>query len=161
MFIMKTNPLLLFTASIIVMLLIGTACTKQEVISNPLPNGNSIQLVKGDSSINGLISGSVANQLSTAFIQQRGNAETRLVKIAVKDLINYMHQMQTNALTDSLGIHFGYYTAATTPHQYPEYNNKYTLYFAVYPAVPAASSGFKSLGAGDNGTYLNHGTLYP
>ncbi|MBU3745408.1 MAG: hypothetical protein FGM61_12840 [Sediminibacterium sp.] len=158
---MKTNLSLTLAIGIIALQTMFIGCQKQEVISTPLANTNLVQAVKGDSAINGLIVGSAAKELSASFIQQRGNQETRLVKIAVKDLINYMHQMQTNALSDSLGIHFGYYTSSTVPAQYPEYLNKYTLYFSVYPAAGSVTPGFKSLGTGDNNTYLNHGTLYP
>ena len=159
--VMKTNLQSLITVGIIALQLMSTACQKQEVTATPLSNTNLVQAVKGDSSINGLIAGNAAGELSAAFIQQRGKQETRLVKIAVKDLINYLHQMQTNALSDSLGIHFGYYTTATTPQLHPEYLNKYTLYFAVYPAGGSTNPGFKTLGTGDPNTYLNHGTLYP
>lgn len=158
---MKINLSTAIAICIFAVQLMSTACQKQEMISNPMPNGNIVQAVKGDSSINGLISGNAANEMSAAFISQRGNQETRMVKIAVKDLINFMHQMQTNAISDSLGIHFGYYTPATVPNQYPEYLHKYTLYFAVYPASGAALPAMKSQGSGSATSFLNHGTLYP
>lgn len=158
---MKTNQQISLAICIIVLQLMSSACQKQEVVANPLSSGNLVQFVKGDSSINGLISATAANELSAAFIEQRGNKETRLVKVAVKDLINYMHQMQTNAITDSLGIYFGYYTTATVPSQVPQYLHKYTLYFSVFPATSSTTPSLKTLGNGATAAFLNHGTLYP
>lgn len=159
--VMKTNQSFSLAIGFILVVMMSIACQKQEIISTPIPNGNIVQAVKGDSSINGLIASTAANELSAAFVQQRGNQESRLIKIAVKDLINYMHQMQTNALSDSLGIHFGYYTSSTVPNQHPDYLHKYTLYFSIYPGPASATPSIKTLGTGGGSSYLNHGTLYP
>jgi hypothetical protein len=120
-----------------------------------------VQALKGDSSVSGLISGLTATALKTSFIEKRGDQETRLVKISVKDLINYLHQMQTNAYTDSIGIHMGIYSAATVPEAHPDYVGKSTLYFSIFPAGNAATSGIKTFGNSDGSKFLNHGTLYP
>lgn len=145
-------------------LLIGItfmACSKQETV---LPSPTTVQLVqalKGDSSVNGLITQSNATALQASFIEKRGEQETRLVKISVKDLINYLHQMQANAYTDSIGIHMGIYTAASVPVAHPEYLGKQTLYFSVFTKAKEGNSDTKSFGNSDGKAYLNHGTLYP
>ena len=138
-----------------------TACNKQNDSPSTPSAPQMVQALKGDSSVNGLISGLTATALKTSFIEKRGDQETRLVKISVKDLINYLHQMQTNAYTDSIGIHMGIYSVATVPEAHPDYVGKSTLYFSVFPAGNAASSGIKTFGNSDGSKFLNHGTLYP
>jgi hypothetical protein len=55
----------------------------------------------------------------------------------------------------------GIYTSATVPEAHPDYVGKSTLYFSVFPAGNAASSGIKTFGNSDGSKFLNHGTLYP
>lgn len=137
------------------------ACNKQEAIPPTTTSTQVVQALKGDSAVNGLINQSIANTLQANFIEKRGNQETRLVKISVKDLINYLHLMQTNAYTDSLGIHMGIYSADNVPPAYPEYKGRYTLYFSVFPASSSAPANSKTLGTTGSNRFLNHGTLYP
>jgi hypothetical protein len=132
------------------------ACTKNET---PAPDTNHlVQSVAGDKSINGIISAGAANEMQSAFIRQEGAEATRLVKISVKDLLNFLHSRNTNALTDSIGIHMGIYTEATTPADRPQYRGRLTIYCSVFNLQPNTT---QTMGSGDSGSFLNHGMLYP
>ncbi len=132
------------------------ACSKNET---PAPDTNHmVQSVSGDKSINGIISASAANEMQAAFIRQHGAEATRLVKISVKDLLNFLHSEQANALTDSIGIHTGIYTEATTPEDRPGYRGRLTIYCSVFTAQP---KDVQTMGTGYSSSFLNHGMLYP
>jgi hypothetical protein len=133
------------------------ACSKNEVPTEPT-TPNLVQAVAGDQSINGLISTQAANEMQAAFIREEGPTATRLVKISVKDLLNFLHSQSANAMTDSLGIHTGIYTEATTPGDRPNYRGRLTIYCSVFTAQP---KGMATMSTDNNNTFLNHGMLYP
>ena len=133
------------------------ACSKNETPAEP-STPNLVQAVAGDKSINGLISTQAANEMQAAFLREEGPTATRLVKISVKDLLNFLHSQSANAMTDSLGIHTGIYTEATAPADHPNYRGRLTIFCSVFTAQPKQT---QTMGTGDNNTFLNHGMLYP
>jgi len=148
---MRLNKLLLPLLTICLL-----ACSKNE--TKPETSNTLVQSVAGDASINGIISASAAEEMQGAFIKSEGPEATRLVKISVKDLLNFLHSQSANALTDSIGIHTGIYTEATTPKDKPQYRGRLTIYCSVFNAQPKE---MQTMGSGDNRAFLNHGMLYP
>jgi len=141
------------------------ACQKQQDAAVPANSSSDEAVIKnvaGSGSLSGKISREEAVEMFKAYLE-KNNApgHTEYVAFSIKDLQQYLSDLQTKYKADQVYVNIGVYDEATAPKK--EYVGRTTIFFSGNNNKKASNGSIvlHDLMSLDESDFLNHGNIYP
>jgi hypothetical protein len=128
----------------------GTAASKA--------NESAIGVAVNGSGVDGLITGSAAQQMHDAYVQTNPNG-TQYVVFKIKDLEGFLQTLKSTYKSSNVYVNFGVYTDQTATSTSAV--GKTTVYFSGDDNRVKSSTVQSNSTSTTDSAYLNHGGIYP